>query len=136
MISQEVQTLSCLLAGQTGLIGQFPNTRPRKINFVLDDGAPLRLIGFQSCHESIITEFGQKKVAGFTNGRGKKLLQAGEWRNLTESANAVLFTKNGRHYEVEVLKSAEPQIAESDRGTMVVRFKKTGAKDRFIPCRG
>ena len=135
MISQEVQTLSCLLAGQTGLIGQFPNTRPRKINFVLDDGAPLRLIGFQSCHESIITEFGQKKVAGFAKGRGEKLNPRENWQDLTESANAVLFTKKGRGYEVEVLKRVTSPTAKSN-GVLTVCFRRTDRTDRFIPCRG
>lgn len=135
MVPQETQTLSCLLHGRTGLIGQFLTTRPREINFTLE-GTPLRLIGFNACHQSVITEPGQKKVAGFARGRGKKCLPAGEWRDLTESANAVLFTKRGRRYEVEILRRAAPQNAENDKGVMAVRFEKTGARDRFIPCRG
>lgn len=132
MISQEVQTLSCLLKNRTGLIGKFPENRPAKVVFSLEDGTPLRLLGFNSCHPSVINELGQKKVAGFSKGKSKKRVSLDEWRNLTESANAVLFTRKGRGYEVEVLERTAS--VSSDKTTLTVRFKKTGVNDEFVPC--
>jgi len=133
MISQEVQTLSCLLKNRTGLIGKLPESRPQKVAFVLEDGTQLRLLGFNHCHPSIVTGLGQRKTACFGKGRGRKKISLKEWENLLESANAVLFTKIGREYEVEILGRNRVTSTITLRGVVTILFKKTGKTDWFIP---
>lgn len=133
MVSQERQTLSCLFKNRTGLIGAFPNNKPREVVFTLENGTPLRLIGFNLCHPSIVKELGQRKIAGFTESAGKEKVSRKNWRGLMESANAVLFTPKGRIYKVEILKRVPAPTQGSD-GIMTVCFKKTKTADEFIPC--
>lgn len=133
MVSQETQTVSCLLIGRTGLIGTFPEIQPTKMAFALEDGTPLNLIGFNTCHPAIISEFGKKKVAGFSKSKRTKFVSTDEWRNLTESANAVLFTRKCNGYEVEILERVTVPNSDSN-GVTVIYFRKTGETDEFISC--
>ena len=135
MVSQEVQTVSSLLKGRTGLIGKFPRACPERISFVLDDGASLRLLGFESCHPSIIPEMGKKGVACFAIRAGKKRVPKKEWERLSGSANAVLFTKNGASCTVEILKRVDV-TPPTEQSVAVFSFKRTGRTDTFIPVAG
>lgn len=137
MVSQELQTISCLLRGRTGGIGKLPTTRPRGIVFLLEDGTRLRLLGFDVCHPSIVTVPGQKKVACFARGKAAgSLISQARWQDLAGSANAVLFTSDGQHCQVEILKQATSWVVRGTGKALVLFFKKTGLTDQFIPCQG
>lgn len=135
MVSQEIQSVSTLFLGRTGLIGKFPSAFPESISFVLEDGTPLHLLGFESCHPSVIPEMGQKRVACFGIGKAKRRVRKSEWACLLGSANAVLFTKYGRARVAEILQQVDC-VPPAGNGVATFSFRRVGEPETFIPVAG